>query len=280
MWGIVHRDGTASIHGFSLKRPSFHRKARVFPSLWNYRFVAVWLLLLLSVGCTKQIRPEKEVVKKDASLDELLNLYRLRGEALPGFKGLMAVTAHFPKQGRHTVQATVRSEGEQVRFRAFNLFGGTLFDLTADGPAVSLIIPSEKKKFQGTREALEAQIQSEIPPGAIDLLDWISRGGLPEIVPPFIPALEKGGDFFILYLFLTDGVEGDLVEKIWIERTAFHVKKVEYLDPEGSVSAVMVLDDYRNVGGHDFPFSIEGESGGEKISVKFKEVSPVSKEKP
>lgn len=277
---MVHREKTAFIDGFSLNRPDITGRARVFQSFWTYRFAVVWVLLLLSVGCTKQIRPEKEVVKKDASLEELLNLYRLRRDAVPPFKGLMEVAAHFPKQGRHTVQASVRSEGNLLRFRAFNLFGGTLFDLTVEGPDVSLTIPSEKRTFQGTREELEAQIQTEIPAGAIDLLEWIRRGGGPEVVPPFIPALEKGDDFFILYLFLTDGIEGDLVEKIWIERTAFHVTKVEYLDPEGTLSAVMALDDYRNVGGHDFPFSIEGKSGGEKISVKFKEISPLSREKP
>lgn len=245
----------------------------------RYRlFVIVSVFLLLSVGCTKQIRPENEVVKKDASLEELLNLYRLRRDALPGFKGLMQVTANFRQQGRHTFQATVRSEGEQIRFRVLNLFGGTLFDLMMDGPAVSFTIPSEKKKFEGTLEELEDRVQNEIPPGAIDLLDWLSRAGVPDVEPPLIPALEKGDDFFIIHLFITDGRKAQLVEKIWIERTAFRVKKVETFEASGAVGGVMTLDDYRNVGGHDFPFSVDAESRGEKISARFKEISLISKE--
>lgn len=242
------------------------------------RFVIVWALLLLSVGCTKQIRPEGEAVKKDASLEELLNLYRLRREELPGFKGLMQVTAHFPQQGRHTFQATIRSEGDQIRFRVLNLFGGTLFDMMIDGPAVSFTLPSEKKKFEGTLDELEEQIQTEIPPGSLDLLDWLSRAGIPDVESPLIPALEKGEDLFILYLFITDGREAQLVEKVWIERTAFRVKKVETFEASGAVGGVMTLDDYRSVGGHDFPFSVDGESRGEKISARFKEISILSKE--
>jgi hypothetical protein len=246
----------------------------------RYGFAVVSILLLLSEGCTKQIRPEKEVIKKEASLEELLTLYRIRREAVPDFKGLMEVTANFPQKGRHTFQATVRSQGDQIRFRVFNLFGGTVFDLMMDGPAVSFTIPSEQRTFEGTHDELEAQIQTEIPPGAIDLLEWIGRGGVPEIEPPFIPALEKGDDFFILYLFTTNGRRANLVEKIWIERTAFRVKRVERFDASGAIGAVMALEEYRKVGGHDFPFLIEGESRGEQISVKFKEISPLSKEKP
>jgi len=246
--------------------------------LAHYRFVMVWVLLFLSVGCTKQIRPEGEAVKKDASLEELLDLYQLRREELPGFKGLMDVTANFPQQGRHTFQATLRSEGDQIRFRVLNLFGGTLFDLMIDGPAVSFTFPSEKKKFEGTLDELEDRIQNDIPPGSIDLLDWLSRAGIPDIESPLIPALEKGEDRFILYLFITDGRKAQLVEKVWIERTAFRVRRVETFEASGAVGGVMTLDDYRNVGGHDFPFSVDGESRGQKISARFKEISILSKE--
>jgi hypothetical protein len=236
-------------------------------------------LLLLLEGCTKQVRPEKEIIKKDASLEELLTLYQIRRAALSDFKGLMEVTADFPQKGRHTFQSTVRSQKNQVRFRGFNFFGGTLFDLIVDGPAVSLTIPPENRKFEGTRQELEGQIQSEIPLGSIDLLEWISRGGVPDI-KPFMPALEKGDDFFILYLLKINGRKASLVEKLWIERSAFFVKKIEMLDPAGAISMVLNLDDYRTVAGHFFPFSIEGESGGGKISVKFKEISPIAEGKP
>lgn len=244
----------------------------------RFRFVVVLIFLLLSFGCTKQIRPEKEVIKKDASLEELLTLYQHREEEVSGFKGLMEVTADFPKLGRHTFKSTIRSEGEQVRFRVFDLFGGTLLELVTEGEMISLTVPSEKRKFQGTFEELQQQIQTEIPPGSIEFLDWASRGGVPGIADPYIPALEKGNDFFILYLFITDGRKAELVEKIWIERTAFWVKKVETFDATGMITSVILLDDYRKVGRHDFPFSIEGESGGQKISAKFKEISLLSKD--
>ncbi len=248
-------------------------------SLVRYRFVVVLILLFLSVGCTKQIRPEK-AVKKEASLEELITFYQHRREAVPGFKGLMEVTADLPRQGRHTFQATVRSQNDQIRFRIFNLFGGTLFDLTIDGPVVSYTIPSEKRKFSGTREELEEQIQAEVPIGSLDLLDWLSRGGAPDIGPPLIPALEKGDDFFILYLFVVNDQKANLVEKLWIERTAFWVKKIETFDARGAVSSVLKLDDYRNVGGRDFPFLIQGEGRRQKISAIFKEISVIPEETP
>jgi hypothetical protein len=229
------------------------------------------LALSLSAGCGRQIRPSQEIVKKDASLEELLTLYQLRREAADGFKGLMSVTADFPKQGRHTAQATVFSIDDQIRFRVFNLFGGTLFDLTMDGPVVSWT--AEGKTFEGSRAELEEAPPAEIPLGSIELLDWVGKGGLPKIAPPDIPALEKGENFFILYLFTVDRGKGYLKEKIWIERTAFWVKKVETFDSSGARRGMITLDDYRKVKGREFPFVIEGQSQGQKVTLNFKEIS-------
>lgn len=231
------------------------------------------LLLLFSTGCTKQIRKAETLPKKDASLEELLFLYDLRLEEVPDFKGLIDVRTDSGKQGRHSFRASLASQQGQLRLTGFNLFGGTLFDLRLAGSALSLTIPSERRTIQSTREEFEEMARADLPIGSLDLLTWVERLGIPDISPPLVPALEKGEDFFVLYLFTLDGQVAALQEKVWIERTAFLVKRVETYDPTGLPRGVLRFEEYRKVGALDFPFLIEGENRGEKVAIQFMEVS-------
>lgn len=244
--------------------------------LFRRGFFLVSIALLLSTGCARQVRPTEEAIKKDASLEELLNLYQIRREALPPFKGLLQVTAHTPREGRHTFQAAWSSQKHETRIQGFDLLGRTLFDLHLAGPALSLSIPSERKTFQGSRDEFERMHQGELPPLPVELLDWVRRAGIPEIPLRVIPAFEKGEDSFILYFFtMTDDGRLTLEKKIWIERTAFWVKRVESFDPSGARRALFTFDHYQKVGGFDFPFAIEGEGLGNKVALDFREVSPI-----
>lgn len=232
-------------------------------------------VLLLVSGCAKkEIRPVEEAVKKDASLEELLTFYQLRRQEWNGFKGLLEITADSKRQGRHTFQASwVFREGE-TRIRGFNLLGGTLFELRLAGPRVTLHLPSERRTIEATREEFEKEIQGAVPIGSLALIDWVNRGGLPDPAPPSLPALEKGKDRFVLYLMRTLPGKAVLEEKLWLERTAFRVEGVELFDILGARRGRLTFHDYRRVGQHDFPFEVRGESEGEKVTLRFREVSP------
>jgi len=233
------------------------------------------VVLLFVSGCAKkEIRPTDEAVLKDASLEELLTFYQLRRQEWSGFKALVEITADSKRQGRHTFQASWHFQEGQTRIRGFNLLGGTLFELRLAGPAVTLHLPSERRTIEAAREEFEEEIQAAIPIGSLALIDWVNRGGLPDPASPSLPALEKGKKRFTLYLLRTLPGKAILEEKVFIERTAFRVEEVERFDISGKRLGRLIFDDYRKVGQHDFPFEIRGESEGEKMTLRFRELSP------
>ncbi len=239
------------------------------------RSALLWVLVVvfLSAGCTKQIRPTQTIVKKDASLENLLNLYQNRLEPGIGIKAVMEVKTQHPRQGGHTFLASWHSRQDTIKIRGFNLFGGTLFELQIKDPTFLLTLPSENKRLEAPLNELDQVAGGKIPFGSLELLEWVKRGGVPVVPPSTLPALEKGDDFFILYLFTVEQGRARLEEKIWIERTRFWTKKVELFDHTGRQRGVILLDDHRRVGKRHFPFSVRGNTGGETVSLDFREVS-------
>lgn len=235
------------------------------------------LFFFTLVSCTKQIRPNlptaTEAVKRDASLAELLHLYKQNLKTRRTLKALIEIKADLGKRGKHDFQSSWRSEKNRIKMKGFNLFGGTLFDLELNGSGFSIHIPSERKVFEGDLEFFEDMAGEKIPFGSLGLLEWVKRGGIPEVGPDLIPALEKRDHAFILYIFSTESGRGILKEKVWIERTAFRVERVEFFDHEGRQKSIAIFKDYREVKDQIFPFSITGKHRGQVLELNFKEVS-------
>ena len=229
-------------------------------------------LFVLS-ACTKQIKSTPVEVKQDASLEELLSLYSQRLKMNSTIKALVKVDADLGPRGRHTIQSTWRSSQEHIHLRGFNLFGGTLFELDVTTASFSLKMPSDPQAFEADLDFYEEVAGRQIPFGSLDLLRWVQRGGLPDTTFPKIPVIEKGEDLFVLYLFTLFEGRAILEEKMFIERTAFRVTRVELFEHTGLGNGVIELNDYRVVDGREFPFSVKGTSGSEVMRLTFKEVS-------
>lgn len=239
------------------------------------RSITVVILFFLLSACTKQVRPTPPhgVQKRDISLEELLDLYQKRLDGKKRLKALMEVRADLSDRGIHRFQSSWHSHGDQIEIRGFDLFGGTLFDLGLNGSVFSITIPSEQKHFEGNLELFDEMAGEKIPFGSLDLIDWVKRRGIPELTTAQVPAIEEREESFILYLFTSERGRGILQQKIWIERTAFRVKKVELFDRAGKRRGMVELNDYRRIDGSDFPFSIRGFSQKATIALRFREVS-------
>jgi len=232
----------------------------------------VLVIFFFLSGCTKQIRPTIALVKQDTSLGELVTLYKARLKRNQRFKMLMEVKADLGGRGKHRFQASWRSDREKVQIQGFNLFGGSLFDLTLNGSSFFLDIPPERKSFEGELDFFSEAVGIDIPFGSLEFLEWVRRGGGPEISKPLIPALEKGNDHFVLYLFTLRQGNALLREKIWIERAHFHIIRVERFDLKGIRQEVIEFSDYRQIEGRDFPFLIHGSSTARKIRLSLREL--------
>ncbi len=236
-----------------------------------------WIILIILTGCAVRAPLPQDALKKDASLQELLHLYQNRRDEMKGFKGLANVTVASPRSGRQRFKAAFFSEHGQIRIEGFDLLGGTLFDFTMTPSTASLTIPLKRKTIHLSRDAFEKIAQKEAPFGSIEFLDWIKRAGIPEVTP-YVPVLEKTDDFLILSLMAFHQEKASLQEKVWIERSALWVKKVEVFDPAGALRAVVRMDHYRKVGQQDIPFVVEWENQQERVAVQFTEVALIPKE--
>lgn len=252
-----------------------NKKESIEHCIKQIRQLALLGLLCLFVlsACTKQIKSTPVEVKQDASLEELLSLYQQRLKMNAQIKALVKVDADLGPRGRHTIQATWSSSQEQIHLRGFNLFGGTLFELDVAAASFSLKTPSDPQAFEADLDFYEEVAGRQIPFGSLDLLRWVQRGGLPDTTFPKIPVIEKGEDVFVLYLFTLFEGRAILEEKVFIERTAFRVTRVELFEHTGLRNGVIELNEYRVVDGREFPFSVKGTSGSEVMRLTFKEVS-------
>jgi len=185
----------------------------------------------------------------------------------------MEIKADLGPRGTHSFQAAWRAQNSRTKITGFDLFGRTLFDLSLNPSLFSIAVPSEQKVIEGDLDTFEASAGEVIPLASRDLIAWINRGGIPDLASPRITALEKGNDFFILFVFLNEGGKGRLLEKIWIERMAFRVEKVALYNRFGQQHGIMEFKDYRQIEGKAFPFAVKGSGRGEVIELTFREVS-------
>lgn len=229
---------------------------------------SLWLLflpVLIAPACARNIRPEPPEVRRDATLDELLGLYKLEYRQLSSIKGLARVEVAAPSLGKQGFQAAVHLDRpEDVRIEGFDLFGGPLFDWVSRGGETHLFV-SGKERTEGLGTLLGAT--GPLPSGFADLL------GIPQPVPPELPVLEKEADrFYLLIVVLKPGAPPRLEKKFVIEREAFRVVQTIYYSPSGFPESTLFFSDYRRVKTFWLPFKVAGESAHGKVNLDFMEM--------
>jgi len=234
------------------------------------RWHSLCIVLILLVGCAQMTRPSQPL-PKDPSLEELLVLYQREREAIPPLKGLMKVT--ITDSIDTGFWAKWRSWKGAIEIDGFNLLGGTLFKLKLEGSEASLV--SAEDNFKGNRQALEQYLMahhSEIRMEWLTLLDWVARGGLPDLSVPDRPALRKEADRKGSRHLVLSFPKQD----IWIERKWLRIKDVVFHDLDDLVR--IRFDDYRPVGKTarggrtTFPFFIKIEAQSRQMEIVFKEL--------
>ena len=234
-------------------------------------------LLMFLAGCTQAIFPTT-ALPPDPTLEELISLYRKQREEIPPLKGLMKVT--ITDNGNKGFWAKWRSYDGVIQVDGYDLLGRTLFNLKVAGEEFSLVSP--ENNFNGNREALEQYLiahDSEIRIEWVTLLDWIARGGLPDLSTSMHPTLRKdvgsdGNGYFVLSFAEQD---------IFLDRKSLRTKTVFFNNSDRFIG--MTFNDYRSIGNIFFPFSIHTEvhdirKGSRQDSIDmeivFKEVKVIT----
>jgi hypothetical protein len=229
---------------------------------------AVFLGLFLAVsplGCTRNVRPfPPPEIKKDASLQELLALYDLRYRGLVAIKGLAKVEVSAPSVGNRDFKAAVSlTSPAGFRMEGFDLFGGPLFELVSRSGENHLFV-SGKEKSEGLGDLLGGT--GPLRPGFSDFL------GIPRVVPPELPVLEKGENRFSLLVVRPTPDGPRLVKKFLIERGEFRVEETIYYSESGFPQTVLSFSDFRRVKEFWLPFKIAGKSPLGEARLSFAEI--------
>jgi hypothetical protein len=220
---------------------------------------------ILGLGCTRNVLPSPgPEVKKDASLRELLALYDLRYRGLVSIKGLAKVEVSAPSVGKRDFRAAVSlARPASFRMEGFDLFGGPLFELVSRSGENHLFV-SGKDRSEGLSDLLGGT--GPLRPGFSDFL------GIPRVVPPELPVLEKGEDRFSLMVVRPTPDGPRLVKKFLIERGEFRVEKTIYYSESGFPESAISFSDFRRVKEFWLPFKIEGESPLGEARLSFAEI--------
>jgi hypothetical protein len=226
------------------------------------------LLILLS-GCTRFIRSTPDV--GEVSLSTLLAHYQSKRDALPpGFRALLFVSADTASSGRHTVPARWKS-GDQTEIEGFSLFGNTLFKLTLTESHLTATLP-DTRVISVAREEMDRPFSKSAITfsEAVALINWVNAAAIPDFSQPEVSRLQWQEG-----LLLLNGGERHPPEQFWIDPVSFHIMRIERLHPDGRPQSLVTFDDYRNMGGVDFPFLVNAEADGHHITLKFREVIPL-----
>ena len=168
--------------------------------------------------------------------------------------------------GRQTFEATWRSENGQTDLRGFNLFGQTLFRLTASESLLSFF-PS---RGEAVRWRSDEPSGIEMPIGSVEMIKTVNRAG--------VPALPETAYFHLKQrdgIMLTVQENGGAATVYGIERTHLNVIRAESFNAAGQWVSTVTFDDYRAIGATVFPFRIEADSRDGKVVLTFKEVTPL-----
>lgn len=229
---------------------------------WKRRVWACQLLATLAaISCacgggraikkTTKVAPEAKSLIQDATREELLSKYN---QIAAGVRSVNATVELRPTAGSkysgvieeyHEVKAFLLAE-RPAQIRVIGqapVIGTTVFDMSSDGEAFRVWIPSKNKFLTGpvaVERTSSKPIENLRPQHLLEVLLW------PEVRKEESVLFEEFNDeaarFYVLTV-LRGGYRTEILRKIWFNRTDLEVSRLETFGPKGVLlSDVHVAD--------------------------------------
>jgi hypothetical protein len=221
----------------------------------------VWATLAaFSCGCsstnvstTKVVPPAAKPVVKDATREELLEIYN---QMALGVKTVNATVELRPTAGSkysgvieeyHEVKAFLLAArpGEIRVIGQAPVIGTTVFDMASDAETFRVSIPSKNKFLTGpiaVERASNKPIENLRPQHLLDALLW------PEIRKEETVLFEEFNDEIARYYVLTvlrGGYRTEILRKIWFDRSDLQVARLESYGPKGALLSDVHVSDWQ-----------------------------------
>ncbi len=249
-----------------------HPKARRAAARWLCLAV-VGMAMLGGCAAHRHAVEREALPKRDATLADLERILAARA----GSNGYRALVTFEVSRGNRSgsVKGTVRfTPPRTLDIRGLDPLGRDLFALRAEGESISL----QRADGMPTLDSAEA-IDSELAPwiGSLRVADVLRVAGSaqgPFVDPLDLLALERGEDFYTLYVLMLDDGRARLDRKIRFERTRFLPVSEEWFDQNGSSRLRVEFDRYREVAGQWRPFLVSATNGAGSLRIAYHEIAP------
>jgi hypothetical protein len=241
-------------------------------SRWLVVAMAFWVALASGCASQRHVVATESLPKRDATLAEL---ERILAERAPvgGYRAL--VTFEASRGGRSgSVKGTVRFVPPHTyEVRGLDPLGRDVFALDAEGEHVTLRRANGAQSLNGA-EAIDSELAPWIGSLRVaDVLRVVGAGQGPSVDPLDLLALERGDDYYTLYVLVLDDGRARLDRKIRFERTRFLPVSEEWFDMNGSQRLRVDFDRYREVSGQWRPFRVTATSGAGALRIDYHEVA-------
>ena len=217
-------------------------------------------LTAFSCGCADRgvkghtiIKPSEIPVAKEATREELLNVYNLIAR---GTKTINATVELKPTAGSkysgvideyHEVKAfLLAARPSEIRvIGQAPVIGKTVFDMASDGETFRVSIPSKNKFLVGPvggERSSSKPIENLRPQHLLDALLW------PEIRKEEAVTLtefnDEKGRYYVLTV-LRGGYQVEVLREIWFDRTDLQVARMQTFGSKGSLLSDIFLTDWQ-----------------------------------
>jgi len=221
---------------------------------WSRIFTFTLLLLtfsLGSLGCALWQAKEPDTPLREATLEELTELLRVRERALQTVKALFTAQVKGPGLPiAQTVYGTMfYRRADALRLQGFTRFGGKIFDFTLEAGVYKLRLPQEGKFFTGPLSELGVR-EGLSQPLRLSVLAMSGLIGIAALAPSERAVLVEDEDRYRLDVHVLMGERGGdtPVRRIWFDRRSLQVVREDRLTSSGEIAGTLELGDFRAVG--------------------------------
>jgi outer membrane lipoprotein-sorting protein len=244
------------------------------------------LLLLVPAGCVskKRVLPEEErlLPARIATRSELFKELEARSNSIQTLQGTISLdlSGGGAKSGvlteyHQTTGYVVVDRPGQIRFKVVApIVLSTVADMVSDGSEYRVSIPTKNQFLVGdvnaptnSRTALANLRPQHLLDGLfIDVRPYLNNSQVKSV---FEEAVQGRRSYYVFSFINISGAEGQLIEKLWIDRSDMQVARKQVFGKEGRLETDVAYSNYKSEGPESFPQTVVIQRPVEEYTVKL-----------
>lgn len=244
------------------------------------------LLLVVQAGCVsrRRVLPQEErlLPAKTASREELFHQLQERSNSVQTLQGTIfldlsggGVKSGVLTEYHQTTAYVVVNRPRQIRFKVvIPIVLSTIADMVSDGRQVRVSIPPKNQFVVGdanepliTKTALANLRPQHLLDGLfVDIRPYSSN---PQVKAVFEETVQGRRSYYVFSFVNFAGSDGQLLEKLWIDRTDLQISRKQVFSIDGKVETEVEYSNYQTQGESSFPHTVVIQRPIEEYTLKM-----------